>query len=188
MTRYAITEPFLTKLIGLASYQLGRVARLMNPDNPDLKRLHYSAPDTAVLYPYYAKFAQAGDNTFFRHIDINIKDLAKSGRGANMIQGTVSLDDEQIDDCTMILPGMHKHFKEWEEVLDARGLSTASLVHRIKDSMFTAEDGKTFRTRWTPQPCKAGQVRVTVPHLPHGAYGPAKVRPFISMDLCLWAS
>jgi hypothetical protein len=22
----------------------------MNPDNPDLKRLHYSAPDTAVLY------------------------------------------------------------------------------------------------------------------------------------------
>jgi hypothetical protein len=50
MTQYAITEPFLTKLIGLASYQLGRVARLMNPYNPDLKRLHYSAPDTAVLY------------------------------------------------------------------------------------------------------------------------------------------
>jgi hypothetical protein len=50
MTRYAIAEPFLTKLIGLASYQLGRVTKLMNPDNPDLKWLHYLAPDTAVLY------------------------------------------------------------------------------------------------------------------------------------------
>ena len=65
-----------------------------------------------VSYPYYAKYAHEGDHTFFRHIDLNIKDLVSSGRGANMIQGTVSLDDEKPDDCTMILPGMHKHIKE----------------------------------------------------------------------------
>ena len=59
-----------------------------------------------VSYPYYAKYATEGDRTFFRHIDINIADLAKSGRGANMIQGTVSLDNERDDDCTVILPGM----------------------------------------------------------------------------------
>lgn len=70
-----------------------------------------------VLYPYYAKYAHEGDNTFFRHIDLNIRDLASSGRGANMIQGTVSLDDERPDDCTMILPGMHKHIKEWDKAL-----------------------------------------------------------------------
>jgi hypothetical protein len=78
---------------------------------PDPGISRHSAPNA------HTKFAHTGDSTFFRHIDINIKDLAKSGRGANMIQGTVSLDDEQIDDCTMILPGMHKHIKEWEEVL-----------------------------------------------------------------------
>jgi hypothetical protein len=46
-----------------------------------------------VSYPYYAKYAHEGDRTFFRHIDVNIKQLASSGRGANMIQGTVSLDN-----------------------------------------------------------------------------------------------
>jgi len=124
-----------------------------------------------VSYPYYAKYIHKGDDTFFRHIDLNIEDLANSHRGANMIRGTVSLDNEKEDDCTMILPGMHKHIKEWNEVLTARGLS---LDHRIQDSMFTSEDEKRFNTKWTPQPCQMGQVRVTLPHLPHGASGPAK--------------
>jgi hypothetical protein len=65
-----------------------------------------------VSYPYYAKYATKGDSTFFRHIDINIADLAENGRGANMIQGTVSLDNEMDDDCTVILPGMHRHIGE----------------------------------------------------------------------------
>ena len=106
---------------------------------------------------YYAKYAHEGDNTFFRHIDLNIRDLASSGRGANMIQGTVSLDDEKPDDCTMILPGMHKHIKEWDETLTARGLSTGALVHRIQDSMFTSEDEKRFGTKWTPNHAREGR-------------------------------
>ena len=61
-----------------------------------------------VAYPYYAKFTHEGDKTFFRHIDVNVKDLAHSGKGANMIQGTVSIDNETSDDCTMILLGMYK--------------------------------------------------------------------------------
>lgn len=127
-----------------------------------------------MSHPYYAKYAHEGDNTFFRYIDLNIKKLADSDRDASMIQGTVSLDDEDDDDCTMILPGMHKHIKEWEKVLTARGLSTEALVYRIQDSMFTSEDEKIFGSKWTPQPCQAGQVRVTLPHLPHGACSPAK--------------
>ena len=101
-------------------------------------------------YPYYAKYIHQGDGTFFRHIDLNVGDLASSDRGANMIRETVSLDNEKEDDCTMILPGMHKHIKEWNEVLTERGLS---LVHHTQDSMFTSEDEKRFDTKWTPQPC-----------------------------------
>jgi hypothetical protein len=127
-----------------------------------------------VSSPYYAKYTAEGDRTFFRHIDINIADLAKSGRGANMIQGTVSLDDERDDDCTVILLGMHRHLEEWANMLNERGLSTDSFVHRIKDKMFTADDAKHFNTQWTSQPCRAGQVRVTLPHIPYGAHGPAK--------------
>ena len=91
-----------------------------------------------------------------------------------MIQGTVSLDNERDDDCTVILPGMHKHLKEWARMLNERGLSTDSFVHRIQDKMFTADDAQHFNTQWTSQPCRAGQVRVTLPHIPHGAQGPAK--------------
>ena len=127
-----------------------------------------------VSYPYYAKYTHRGDNTFFRHIDVNIGQLASSGRGANMIQGTMSLDNECSDDCTQILAGMHKHIKEWDEVLTTRGLSSGTLVHRIEGNMFTPEDEKRFGTKWTAQPCQRGQVRVTLPHLPHGACGPAK--------------
>lgn len=64
-----------------------------------------------------AYYAHEGDNTSFRHIDLNIRDLASSDRGANMIQGTVSLDDGKPDDCATILPGMHMHIKEWDETL-----------------------------------------------------------------------
>ena len=81
-----------------------------------------------------------------------------------MIQGTVSLDDGKPDDCTTILPGMHKHIKEWDETLTARGLSTGALAHRIQDSKFTSENEKRFGTKWTPQPSQSGQVRVTLPH------------------------
>lgn len=61
---------------------------------------------------YYAKYAHEGDSAFFGRIDLNIRDLASSDRSANMIQGTVSLDNGKPDDCTTILPGMHKHIKE----------------------------------------------------------------------------
>lgn len=40
----------LTKLLGLASYQLGKVLRLMNPNSQNLEQLHFSGPDTAALY------------------------------------------------------------------------------------------------------------------------------------------
>jgi hypothetical protein len=51
---------------------------------------HYTAfcPDGAwrlVSYPYYAKYVLLGDNTFFRHIDINISRFLESGRGEYMI-------------------------------------------------------------------------------------------------------
>ena len=75
-----------------------------------------------ISYPYYAKYAVEGDNTFFRHIDINITQYLKDGRGGNMIQGSVSLDDETPDMCTEIIPGMHTKEKiaEWYNRVKAR--------------------------------------------------------------------
>ena len=74
----------------------------------------------------------------------------------------------------MVLLGMHRHIRAWDEVLTAYGCSTRALVHRIHDDMFTPDDEKQFDNQWTPQLRQRGQVRVTLPQLPHGAYGSAK--------------
>ena len=45
-------------------------------------------PDRAwrlISYPYYTKYALLGNNTFFRHIDINIPRFFKSKRDKHMI-------------------------------------------------------------------------------------------------------
>jgi ectoine hydroxylase-related dioxygenase (phytanoyl-CoA dioxygenase family) len=85
-----------------------------------------------------------------------------------MIQGSLSLDDEQEGNCTQILPGMHNHLGEWWGRVSARGQASDGWVHRITDVMFNSG------TDWTDQPCKHGDVRITIPHLPHGAHGPSK--------------
>jgi hypothetical protein len=36
--------------------------------------------------------------------------------------------------------------------------------------MYTKDDTKEFRIEWTSVPCRRGDVRVTLPHIPHGAY------------------
>src|SRR5271163_4114513 len=104
-----------------------------------------------------------------------------------MIQGTVSLDDGKPDDCTTILPGMHKHIREWDETLTARGLSTGALVHRIQDSMFTS--GGVSKPNGHLNRADAGKY-VTLPHLPHRAYGSAKRvrRIMLGSAVCKMAS
>jgi hypothetical protein len=124
------------------------------------RQYYYIQNTNLVSYPYYAKFSTEGDSMSFWHI--NIVDLAESDRGANMIRGTVSLDNEKDDDCTVIMLGMHNHIEELTHmVLKERGLSMESFVHRIQDKMFTSEDEKHFDTQWTLQSCGAGQVQVT---------------------------
>jgi hypothetical protein len=126
-----------------------------------------------VSYPYYAKFAVKGDNTYFRHIDLNIPELLAKARGSGMIQGSISLDDEDESNCTVILPGMHHKLPEWWERVVARGQETDGFVHRITEQMFTKEDAKALGVDWKRVPCRRGDARITVPQLPHGADGPS---------------
>lgn len=41
------------------------------------------------------------------HIDVDIRMMVESGRGANMIQGSISFDDEDIDNYPEIASGLH---------------------------------------------------------------------------------
>jgi hypothetical protein len=127
-----------------------------------------------ISYPYYAKYSRAGDRTFFRHIDVNVSQYLIDGRGGNMIQGTVSLDDEAIDMCTEIIPGLHTRDKisDWcSRVKDRLGKGALDdWVSRIQDKkVWSDEDKKHFGVDFTPFPCKKGDARITSPLLPHGA-------------------
>ena len=133
-------------------------------------------PDKAwklISYPYYTKYAQPGDQTYFRHLDVNIPKLLDVGRGANLIQGSVHFDDDDNENCTELLLGFQNHLAEWwDRCVKARGLQTDGYVHKITDRMYTKEDEAYFKTPWTKQLCKRGEVRISMPHLPHGSTGP----------------
>ena len=61
-------------------------------------------PDHAqrlISYPYYMKDQAASDeeSTRFHHINGNLRLMAEEGKGINLIQKLVFIDDEQKDDC-----------------------------------------------------------------------------------------
>lgn len=120
-----------------------------------------------VSYPYYAKFAKGGDATFFRHIDMNIPQYLESGRGKDIIQGSVSFDDESEFGCTELVLGFHHHIAEWWGKVVARGAATAGYVHGM-EKLWTAEDTEEYGD-FEPVPCGRGDVRVTMPEIPHGS-------------------
>ncbi|RDW72128.1 hypothetical protein BP5796_08162 [Coleophoma crateriformis] len=122
-----------------------------------------------ISFPYYTKNADVGDSTWFRHIDLNISKIVQNDRGVNMIQGSVSFNDETSENSTVILKGMHRHIKEWWADNCARGNDTDALVQRIDPKHYTDADKEKYGCDWVPVPCQKGEVRVSVPTLPHGA-------------------
>ena len=125
-------------------------------------------------YPYYAKYNKPGDSTYFRHIDINIPQALESGKGVNQIQGTLSLDDEDESQATVILAGTHieQLGRLWGKIY-GRNQQTNGSIHRFTKPMVTKEDMEEIGIKWKAVPYRKGQVRVTSPTLPHGADGPA---------------
>ncbi|EFW16408.1 conserved hypothetical protein [Coccidioides posadasii str. Silveira] len=118
-------------------------------------------PDHAwklISYPYYTKYAKPGDKTEFHHIDVNVPDAITTGRGVNMIQGSLTLTAEEPGDCTEILSEMHNHLENWWGLVKEQDLSTDGYVHCIKDTMYTKDDERKFGIRWTNIICKPGDV------------------------------
>lgn len=126
-----------------------------------------------VAYPYYAKYAQSGDSTAFRHVDLNIPEYLESGRGGNAIQGSVSLDEETIEGgCTELIPGFHRRLKEWwaDTTIGSEGRAirgTTGRVHEI-NSLWSAAAATKYG-QFVPVPCAQGAVRITRPEIFHGS-------------------
>ncbi len=120
-----------------------------------------------VSYPYYAKYVLPGDPTFFRHIDMNVPKYLEDGHGGNIIQGSVSLDDENAHGCTEIVPGFHKHIENWWKKVEARGRAPNGHVHGL-EKIYLKENIAEYGD-FVPVPCQRGGVRVTMPEILHGS-------------------
>lgn len=126
-----------------------------------------------ISFPYYAKSTYLGEKTAFRHIDINVNDLLNSKRCANAIQGSITVKDEDQQNCTESLLGMHHHLGTWWKDLKDRECCKDGLIHKVTSDMWKPADEQKFGLTWKRQICRAGDVRISLPHLPHGSTGPA---------------
>jgi hypothetical protein len=146
-------------------------------------------PDHAtslLSYVYYAKLASPlredplhpGDvlpasKTFFRHIDLNMERVLEDDAAANIIQGSVSLTDEDEDNCTEVLPGLHDKFDAYWADLRKRGAPVSSgFVNAFTDEHFTDADKEKYQTNWRKDVCATGDARISSPLAPHGSTGP----------------
>jgi hypothetical protein len=79
-----------------------------------------------ISYPYYTKYTRPGDSTYFRHIDLNIADAVYTGRGVDIIQGSVSWDDEDDDNCTEMFEGFYRIIADYQAWRRYRGMSDST--------------------------------------------------------------
>lgn len=130
---------------------------------------------TLISYPYYCKYTLQSNKTSFRHLDNNPA-ATMAEKGDRLIQGSLSLTDEIPSNCTELIPGMHKFSNEWWNDVVKRGgaqKATGLVVNMNDPKKWNKDDELKFGTKWEPVPCKAGEVRISQPHLAHGSTGPA---------------
>ncbi|KAI9766266.1 MAG: hypothetical protein M1840_006680 [Geoglossum simile] len=120
-----------------------------------------------ISYPYYTKDTTIGKSTGFVHLDINVEKFVDSGYGGNIIQGSVSLDDEDENGCTILVPRFHTQIRTWWERVRQRGLNHLGHTTNAKIT-YLPEDKRSFG-KLMPVPCKRGAIRITRLEILHGS-------------------
>ena len=174
------------RLSQLRSIQHSLVQQLIRQDPGYYTYYVFLQPNHAqrlISFPYYTTYALPSENTFFIHIDTNVRDLIASGRGKDILQGSVSLNDEDESNYTIILPGIHHHIITQQKDLVDRSPDDPThndrirdgLVQRVTQKIQTKEDAARYNTNWKTQVYQAGDVRLSLPTLPHSSTGPATI-------------
>ena len=129
-----------------------------------------------ISYPYVAKETFVGESTGFLHMDINLDKYFSSQLGRNQLTSSVSLDDEDDQNCTVLVPGFMKHAQAWNELVKTR-LRVNELTGYRTDAKkhYTVQDQEAFG-RPQPFPCPPFGIRVTLPTVIHGSTPSASKR------------
>jgi len=127
-----------------------------------------------ISYPYYTKDTTAGENTGFKHLDLNVPRLLSEGRGINIVQCSVSVDNEESDGCTIVVPGFHRNIRQWWSRVEDRG-NAANGLTTCASKIYTREDEEDFGC-FIPTPCPRGGIRITRPDILHGSTPVSRLR------------
>jgi len=121
-----------------------------------------------ISYPYYTKDTDPGESTGFAHLDLNLQRFIDCGKGGDIVQGALALDDETEKNCTVLVPGFQDHIQEWWHDLRRRGCGeTTGCTTDVKD-IYTREDQNNYG-EFQPVPCNRGDIRITLPQIIHGS-------------------
>jgi hypothetical protein len=123
-----------------------------------------------ISVPYYTKDVQKGESTGFLHLDCNVDHFYHQGEiPVPLVQGSMSLDDEEEDGCTLVVKGMHKHLYEWwRHVLDRGMAKRAQTGNTNVKGIYLPKDAD----KWghpEPTPCMRGGIRLTRGEIIHGS-------------------
>ena len=107
---------------------------------------------------------------------MNISRYLSEGHGRNIIQGSLSLDDEDVNGCTEIIPGFQTKIRQWWDKVGERGKIPDGVVHEVRD-IYTKDDERAFG-EYQPVPCLRGWTRITMLEILHGSTqnGSSKIR------------
>lgn len=119
-----------------------------------------------VSLPYYTKVEESMG---FKHIDMNIPEFLKSGRFGCVVQTAVSMDDEEAEGCTIVVPGFQNHISEWWSEVVKRGEGRDGFTHSVEKT-YRQSDVEKYGG-FVPVVCKRGDVRMTMSQIIHGSTG-----------------
>jgi hypothetical protein len=125
-------------------------------------RLRFDKCWKLINYSYYEKYVMKKNNIFFRHIDQKISQLISFKRDVNMIQDILSLNNENINNCIVILFEMHHHLSFWWKQMINRDLTSNNHVYQIIDQMYIKKNVQNFNLSWTNIICKRENIRITL--------------------------
>jgi len=121
-----------------------------------------------ISYPYYVKDTVSGEKTGFHHLDLNARQCVEFGKGRNIVQGALALDDENEENCTVVVKGFHREINQWYQRIQERKQEIPNGETTDLKILYTAADKEEFGD-YEPVPCNAGEVRITLSTIPHGS-------------------
>ena len=125
-----------------------------------------------ISYPYYMKATLPEDGIAFQHVDLNVNRYIECGRGERRIQSSFTLNQETDINCTLVIPGFHKHIQNWlNEAIKCE--STAKLpddhsTNCLKTRKVYLLSDKRKYGDFVPAVCGSGDIRLSRAEIIYG--------------------